>query len=173
MKSRLIYSDQYDFNFPGLKKIHPFDGMKFTKAWALITAEFKNEINDLWVKPETLVADETLLKVHTKEYLDSLNKSSNIAKVIEIGLTKFVPVSLLRKILINPIKLATQGTILSAEHALKNKEIVMNIGGGYHHAFAGHGEGFCFFAEGLRRVCIWCILRCWRLIIGEVSITAG
>ena len=25
--------------------------------------------------------------------------------------------------------------------------MIMNLGGGYHHAFADHGEGFCFFAD--------------------------
>jgi acetoin utilization deacetylase AcuC-like enzyme len=38
--------------------------------------------------------------------------------------------------------LATGGTILAAERALEDR-IGFNIGGGFHHAFPGHGEGFC------------------------------
>jgi len=38
--------------------------------------------------------------------------------------------------------LATGGTILASRNALRDR-IGFNIGGGYHHAFAGHGEGFC------------------------------
>ncbi len=38
--------------------------------------------------------------------------------------------------------LATGGTILAARNALADR-IGFNIGGGFHHAFPGHGEGFC------------------------------
>lgn len=147
MKSHLIYSDKYDFNFFGLNRIHPFYGLKFSKAWEVITKTYPYEIESLWVKPENKVTDDMLGKLHSTEYITSLNRSSTIASVIEIGLAKYIPASLLHKALIDPIKLATQGTIQAAEYALKNHEIVMNIGGGYHHAFADHGEGFCFFAD--------------------------
>jgi acetoin utilization deacetylase AcuC-like enzyme len=38
--------------------------------------------------------------------------------------------------------LATGGSILAARKALRER-IGFNIGGGFHHAFPGHGEGFC------------------------------
>jgi acetoin utilization deacetylase AcuC-like enzyme len=38
--------------------------------------------------------------------------------------------------------LATGGTILAARNALRDR-IGFNIGGGFHHAFPDHGEGFC------------------------------
>jgi acetoin utilization deacetylase AcuC-like enzyme len=38
--------------------------------------------------------------------------------------------------------LAAGGTILAARQALEHGG-AYNIGGGFHHAFAGHGEGFC------------------------------
>jgi acetoin utilization deacetylase AcuC-like enzyme len=38
--------------------------------------------------------------------------------------------------------LATGGTILAARNALRHR-IGFNLGGGFHHAFQGHGEGFC------------------------------
>jgi len=38
--------------------------------------------------------------------------------------------------------LAAGGTILAARRALQDG-IGFNIGGGFHHGFAGHGEGFC------------------------------
>jgi acetoin utilization deacetylase AcuC-like enzyme len=37
---------------------------------------------------------------------------------------------------------ATGGTILAARKAMEER-IGFNIGGGFHHAFPGHGEGFC------------------------------
>jgi acetoin utilization deacetylase AcuC-like enzyme len=38
--------------------------------------------------------------------------------------------------------LATGGTILACRNALRDR-IGFNIGGGFHHAFRSHGEGFC------------------------------
>jgi acetoin utilization deacetylase AcuC-like enzyme len=38
--------------------------------------------------------------------------------------------------------LATGGTLLAARNALRQR-IGFNIGGGFHHAFPAHGEGFC------------------------------
>jgi histone deacetylase 11 len=32
-------------------------------------------------------------------------------------------------------------------HALRNGAVVMNLGGGFHHAFRDHGEGFCIDAD--------------------------
>ncbi len=147
MNPCLIYSNKYDFNLSWLNKFHPFEGRKFSKAWDIIYSEFEREIDSLWVEPIEIVSDEVLLKVHNQDYLDSLSYSSVISKVVEIKLLRFIPHYILYKLLIEPVRLACNGTILAAELALKNNNMVMNIGGGYHHAFADHGEGFCFFAD--------------------------
>jgi len=147
MKPCLIYSDKYNFKPSWLNKLHPFDGMKFSKAWGIISSEFKNTINSIWVKPTDIVTDDELLKVHTQDYLSSLEKSSVISKIVELWFVKYIPRKLLHKTLIEPMKLACKGTIVAAEIALRNNQIVMNVGGGYHHAFADHGEGLCFFAD--------------------------
>jgi acetoin utilization deacetylase AcuC-like enzyme len=41
---------------------------------------------------------------------------------------------------------AAAGTLLAARHALENG-LGVHVGGGSHHAFAGHGEGFCVFND--------------------------
>jgi len=46
------------------------------------------------------------------------------------------------KEMVDAVWLATGGTILAARNALRDR-IGFNIGGGFHHAFADHGEGFC------------------------------
>jgi len=151
MKAHLIYSSQYDLNFPGLNKIHPFDGLKYSKAWKIIASEFASEfsrdIQSIWIKPEHPVSDEQLLKLHSREYLSSLNQSSTIAQVVEVYPAKYIPNFILKNRLLKPLRLACAGTLKAAEVALEAGEIVMNIGGGYHHAYADHGEGFCFFAD--------------------------
>lgn len=147
MKPCLVYSDKYDFKLSWLNILHPFDGGKFSKAWKLVTEKYSDSINSLWCKPVDSISNEVLLKVHKDDYLESLNNSSVIAKVVEIGVLKFIPNFLLQKMLIEPVRLACNGTVIAAELALKNNNIVLNFGGGYHHAFPDHGEGFCFFAD--------------------------
>lgn len=147
MKARLIYSKNYDFTFWGLNRLHPFDGRKFSKAWALVASTYKEKINALLIEPKHPVTDELLLNLHGKDYLTSLNRSVSIAQVIEISLARFIPNKLLQKRLITPIKLGCAGTLLATEAALKDNCIAMNFAGGYHHAFSDHGEGFCFFAD--------------------------
>ena len=45
------------------------------------------------------------------------------------------------------MRFACAGTLLAMRHALKNDAITMNLGGGFHHAFRDHGEGFCIYAD--------------------------
>jgi acetoin utilization deacetylase AcuC-like enzyme len=51
-----------------------------------------------------------------------------------------IPVSLQT---LKAVRLMAGGTIFAARHAVVNKGVGFNLGGGFHHAFAGHGEGFC------------------------------
>lgn len=146
MKNRLVYSKGYDFSLMGLDKLHPFDAKKFSKAWRLLGEAFTN-LEDYCLLPEVVASNKLLNLIHTNEYLESLKESSSIAQVIELGLLRFAPASMLNKHLIDPIRLATQGTLVATEYAVSHKATVMNLGGGYHHAFSDHGEGFCFFAD--------------------------
>src|SRR5207237_10739599 len=56
--------------------------------------------------------------------------------------------------LVRAFWLAAGGSILAARHALKDG-IAISIGGGFHHAFPDHGEGFCMIhdvAVAIRRM---------------------
>lgn len=147
MKTRLVYSPHYDFGVKWLDKLHPFDAKKFSRAWALLEAEFGDELSRLTKVVDQPVSDETLLQVHTRDYLLSLQKSKTISAVIEIPLLALTPNYILQKGLINPAKYATAGTLIATKLAFEQNAIVFNLGGGFHHAFADHGEGFCFFAD--------------------------
>src|SRR5438046_7784162 len=56
--------------------------------------------------------------------------------------------------LVRAFWLAAGGSILAAQKALKDR-VAFNIGGGFHHAFPDHGEGFCMIhdvAVAIRRM---------------------
>jgi histone deacetylase 11 len=92
------------------------------------------------------VTTSDLLTIHTKQYLESLESPENISKVAEVGALKMVPAFLLKNHLLKPMLYATGGTLLGVDLALQQGWAI-NLGGGYHHAKANSGSGFCYFAD--------------------------
>jgi len=90
---------------------------------------------DDFIKPE-LATEDDLLLVYTKEYVqDFMSLRWTIrTERSELPLTADVRTSYLA---------GTGGTILACRKALDTK-IAVNIGGGFHHAFPDHAEGFCY-----------------------------
>lgn len=146
VKAKLIYSPEYDLISKGVGLLHPFDGQKYSRAWSELERSSNVDLKSMWIKPEQAISDEALLAVHTSEYLNSLSKSSAISSIIEMPLTRYLPNALLQNRIINPMKLACEGTRLATQYALEGV-MVMNVGGGFHHAYAEHGEGFCVFSD--------------------------
>jgi histone deacetylase 11 len=143
-----FFNDSLKKLIPGLLDklqihIHPFDGEKYEKIYKYlreigITAKF--------FCPE-LVSEADLLSVHSPKYLESLKDSKVVNKIVEIGnFLDDIPNETLQKHLLDPMRYATQGTIIGCELALKY-DWAINLSGGYHHAKADQGGGFCFFAD--------------------------
>ncbi|NRA37206.1 MAG: histone deacetylase [Planctomycetes bacterium] len=145
MPATFIHSQKYDFKLLGFEKLHPFDSSKFSKAWKLFSHE-SEKMGYNHLTPNETISDKVLKLAHTSEYLQSLKKSKTVSRIIEINPARFVPNFILQQQLLKPMKYACQGTILATEAAL-NDGMAMNIGGGFHHAFSDHGEGFCVFAD--------------------------
>lgn len=83
-----------------------------------------------------LPEEEDLLLVHTPKYLKKLKSGSLSYSEI---LTLELPYS---PELLEFAQLFVGGTILAAKNALEDG-LGVHIGGGFHHAFPDHGEGFC------------------------------
>jgi acetoin utilization deacetylase AcuC-like enzyme len=81
-------------------------------------------------------SDEDVLLAHTPRYVKKLKTGTLSAA--EIAMIE-LPFSL---DLVKFAWLTAGGTILTAEKALE-KGVAVHIGGGFHHAFHDHGEGFC------------------------------
>lgn len=92
-----------------------------------------------FLKPEP-ASDDDLLLVHTPDYVNKVrsgNLSSLEAQSLEMPFSSQ---------LIQFFLLMTGGTIKAAEEALK-VGLAVHLGGGFHHAFPDHGEGFCLFND--------------------------
>ncbi len=127
---KLVYHAGYDLNLGE----HVFPSQKYR----LIR---KQLLDEGFAGPEDFVepqpaSDEEILRVHEPGWVDRLKTGT--LRVDEL-LKLEIPYS---KQMVEAFWLATGGTILAARNALRDG-IGFNTGGGFHHAFAGHGEGFC------------------------------
>ena len=127
---KFIYSDNYWMVDLGE---HVFPVKKYRLIYeALLRLGVKREN---FLSPQ-LAKEEDLLLVHTEKYLKKL-KTGDLSHS-EI-LTLELPYS---PDLVGFALLFVGGTILAAEKALEDG-LAVHIGGGFHHAFPDHGEGFC------------------------------
>jgi acetoin utilization deacetylase AcuC-like enzyme len=139
---KLVYSDAYYLPIGE----HVFPAEKYRRVRdRLLTTEVA-EAND-FLDPDP-ATDQDILLVHKPEYVQKL-KTGTLSPREEMELE--VPYS---PELVRAFWLAAGGSILAARHALTDR-ICVNIGGGFHHAFPDHGEGFCMIhdvAVAIRRL---------------------
>ncbi len=126
----IVYAEGYDLKLG--EHVFPSEKFRLIRT-ALRAREIAAEEDFLEPAP---ARDEDLLLVHSAEYIGKLRRNElNQAERnrLEIRWTEETR---------QAFWLATGGTILAARQAMK-KGWAMNLGGGFHHAFAEHGEGFC------------------------------
>lgn len=85
-------------------------------------------------------SDQDILLVHTPQYVQKL-KNGNLSAREELEME--IPYS---PELVGAFWLAAGGSMVAADRALKDG-VCINIGGGFHHAFPDHGEGFCMIHD--------------------------
>ena len=127
---KLIYSDDYYLPIGQ----HVFPAEKYRRVHQQLIESGTAAASDFL--PPQPASDQDILLVHTPQYVNKL-KTGTLSAREELQLE--VPFS---PELVSAFWLAAGGSILAAEHALKDG-IAINIGGGFHHAFPDHGEGFC------------------------------
>jgi histone deacetylase 11 len=144
VKIPIVYSKHYNISVFGLQRLHAFDTEKYGKVFRYLVDSVGIEERRFF-KP-TPVTDDELMRVHTREYLESLRRSRTIASIAELPLLSFIPNRFLQRVILNPMRYGVGGTILGARLAYEYGWAI-NLSGGYHHAKANSGEGFCFFAD--------------------------
>ena len=127
---KVVYHDKYDLNLGP----HVFPSQKFRLIAEALIAE-KIAARDDVVQPEP-ASDEDILRVHTPDWVRKLKTGTLTAS--DVMLLE-IPYS---RELVEAVWLAAGGSILAAQRALRDG-FGANIGGGFHHAYPDHGEGFC------------------------------
>jgi len=137
---KLVYSEKY---FLPIGE-HVFRADKYRLVHELLLQQHVADETDFIVPAP---ADETdVMLVHSPLYVSKLMEGRLSARE---ELTMEIPYS---PQVVDAYMLHTGGSILAAERALQDG-VCINIGGGFHHAFPAHGEGFCMlndFAVAIR-----------------------
>jgi len=139
---KLIYSDAYYLPIGE----HVFPAEKYRRIRDRLLAGGNAEPSD-FLEPQP-AADNDILLVHSPEYVQKL-KTGTLSQREQMELE--IPYS---QNLVKAFWLAAGGSILAARQALIDR-VSVNIGGGFHHAFPDHGEGFCMIhdvAVAIRRL---------------------
>jgi len=131
---KLVYSEDYYLPIGA----HVFPAEKYARVHRKLIETKVAETSD-FVTPRP-ASDEDVLLVHTPQYVHKLRTGTLSARE---ELEMEIPYS---PELVRAFWLSAGGSILAAEHALSNR-VAFSIGGGFHHAFPDHGEGFCMIHD--------------------------
>ena len=139
---KLVYSDRYDLNLGS----HVFPSIKYRLVKEKVLREHIAEPGDFLEPPPA--SDDDIALVHHREYLRKLQAGKlSYLEVLRLE----IPYS---PELVRAVWLCTGGSILAGRLALEGG-VGVNLGGGFHHAYPDHGEGFCVlndFAVAIRRL---------------------
>ena len=139
---KLIYHPGYDLNLGA----HVFPSRKFRMIRDRLLAEGFAAEDDF--ETPGPAADEDILLVHAPGWVHRLKTGTlDPAEIRQLE----IPYS---REMVEAFWLAAGGSILAARDALRDG-IAYNVGGGFHHAFPDHGEGFCAihdFAVAIRKM---------------------
>ncbi len=132
---RAVYHERYNAAFPDV----PNDPLRAERILAFLASEglimrrCVNRPEPVWLK--------TLELVHDVDYLDSIHQPATLTSIMGAPIS---PEQVDR--LIDFQRLQTGGTLMATRRALAHG-VGVNLGGGFHHAAAGFGGGFCLFND--------------------------
>ena len=129
----VVYSARYQIDIGS----HVFP----TRKYHLLHERIRASTVDANIVEPQAATWEQLALVHSDEYLNKLQTGAfewNELALLEIPWSPEV---------VEGFRLMTGGTIQAAYLALETGSPGFHIGGGFHHAFASHGEGFCLFND--------------------------
>ena len=131
---KLVYSEKYYLPIGD----HVFRADKYRLVRERLFALGAVDDSD-FIAPQPASESDVML-VHSPHYVNQLMEGSLTARE---ELQMEIPYS---PQVVDAFMLHTGGSILAAERALSDG-VCINLGGGFHHAFPDHGEGFCMLHD--------------------------
>jgi acetoin utilization deacetylase AcuC-like enzyme len=133
MRPRFFHHEEQNFSLGA----HVFPVEKYGRVKERLLAEGDTVASDWHSAP--LATREELVLVHTDAYLDDFlaARESPRTAASELPLSPAIVRGCVRM---------AGGTIAAARAALEDG-VAVNVGGGFHHAFPDHAEGFCYLND--------------------------
>ena len=128
---RVVYSEQYHIDIG----THVYPTVKYPLLHAVLVKKGGHE----FIQPPPASWDELAL-VHTAEYLEQVREGVfSLQELLQLELPWSPEV-------VEGFRLMTGGTVAAGREAVL-AGFGAHLGGGFHHGFANHGEGFCLFND--------------------------
>ncbi len=127
---KIVYSDGYDLHLGE----HVFPSQKYRLVREKLLADGIADNDDL-LEPGP-APDEDVLRVHSAEWVEKLKTGTLSPQELAQMEVPYSPE------LVQAAWLAAGGSTLAGRRALEDG-CAITLSGGLHHAFPGHGEGFC------------------------------
>lgn len=131
---KIVYSPKYEVDIGR----HVFPTSKFRRIRHRLLKNTSLTIDD-FIEPGPALEEDVCL-VHTGEYVSKI-KNGTLTHADEVRLE--LPYT---KALAEASFICVNGTIMASRIALACG-LGIHLGGGFHHAFSDHGEGFCVFND--------------------------
>ncbi len=131
---KFVYSPRYNVKLGN----HVFPTVKYDRIKDLLSRQLSLK-DDSFISPPP-AAEETVCLVHTQKYFRKLKANRLSAEELlrlEIPMDGRIFAASL---------ICVEGSCLAGRYALE-KGLGIHIGGGFHHSFPDHGEGFCVFND--------------------------
>lgn len=132
---RIVYSPRYHIDIG----LHVFPTQKYRLVHAHLLERQLIDPSDV-LEPQPASWDDLGI-VHSADYLSRLRSGAlSPEELAQLEL----PWS---REMVDGFRTMVGGTVLAAQRAVGDRSVVAHVGGGLHHAFPNHGEGFCPFND--------------------------
>ena len=131
----IVYSPHYEMDLGN----HVFPVNKYRRIIERLKSEPAFEHRFRIVEPEPVDRADLLL-VHSPTYVDKVEQGRLSQAEIMIMEIPWSPS------IVQAMKIVCGGTVLATRIACQ-RGLGIHVGGGFHHAFPDHGEGFCMFHD--------------------------
>jgi len=139
-KVKLVFSYDYYIGISTANAYQSFDIMKYKKIRDRLIKE--KLIRRKHILVPDMVSYEDMALVHNDDYLTKIKDPLKVAQVLRIG-----EIDPWDSYILEFFRSVTGGTILASEYVIKKGGIVINLGGGFHHAQKDRAAGFCLIND--------------------------
>jgi len=134
--ARFVYGPQYQFTWSGT----PFDEVRGERVLTALAGE--GLVAREHIRQPPLASYHAILRVHGAAYIEATQTAAMMERVLGMPVSDRDTQRIL-----DLQRSMTGGTMLATDIALSTGNIAINLGGGFHHARADIGRGFCVFND--------------------------